>query len=227
MIKKQKNPSKREKAHSNFSNLLSKPQEQTIWKITKKSKKKRNPHGNKLSEKTDTKLIAESVMGILKIKTFRDNETSVYYDNGVYLPNGETKIKELIHLLLDGKESTALCNEVIGKIQRATYVNREDFFNHTEHKIVVENGILDLGTLELSPHDPNWLSLTKFPVVYNKDAKCEKILNFINEVLRPEDIPVIQEWVGYQLWVFGYPAQKAMMFVGDGGNGKSVLISLI
>ncbi|MEM0134622.1 MAG: phage/plasmid primase, P4 family, partial [Thermoplasmatales archaeon] len=227
MIKKQKNPSKREKAHSNFSNLLSKPQEQTIWKITKKSKKKRNPHGNKLSEKTDTKLIAESVMGILKIKTFRDNETSVYYDNGVYLPNGETKIKELIHLLLDGKESTALCNEVIGKIQRATYVNREDFFNHTEHKIVVENGILDLGTLELSAHDPNWLSLTKFPVVYNKDAKCEKILNFLNEVLRPEDIPVIQEWVGYQLWVFGYPAQKAMMFVGDGGNGKSVLISLI
>ncbi|MEM3859397.1 MAG: phage/plasmid primase, P4 family [Candidatus Micrarchaeaceae archaeon] len=104
---------------------------------------------------------------------------------------------------------------------------QSEFFNHTEHKIVLENGILDLDTLQLSAHDPNWLSLTKLPVVYNKDAKCDKILNFLNEVLRPEDIPVIQEWSGYQLWVFGYPAQRAMMLVGDGGNGKSVFISLI
>ncbi|MEM3846623.1 MAG: phage/plasmid primase, P4 family [Candidatus Parvarchaeota archaeon] len=210
-----------------ISNLPGKLQRQILREIAKEFKKKNNSQGDESSEKLDTKLIAESVMGLLKIKTFRDNETSVYYDNGVYLPNGETKIKEVIHSLLNGKESTQLCNEVIGKIQRATYVNREDFFNHIEHKIVLENGILDLDTLQLSAHDPNWLSLTKFPVVYNKDAKCEKILNFLNEVLRPEDIPVIQEWVGYQLWVFGYPAQKAMMFVGDGGNGKSVLISLI
>ncbi|MEM3859398.1 MAG: hypothetical protein QW478_08320 [Candidatus Micrarchaeaceae archaeon] len=80
-----------------------------------------------MPEKFDTKSVAESVLGILKIRTFLDNETSVYYDNGVYLPNGETKIKEVMHLLLDGKKSTQFCNEVIGKIQRATYVNRVNF----------------------------------------------------------------------------------------------------
>ncbi|MEM3192762.1 MAG: phage/plasmid primase, P4 family [Candidatus Parvarchaeota archaeon] len=210
-----------------MNGLPGKLQGQILREIIKEFKKRNSSQGNELPEKFDTKSVAESVLGILKIRTFRDNETSVYYDKGVYLPNGETKIKEVIHSLLDGKESSQLCSEVIGKIQRATYVNREDFFNHIEHKLVLENGILDLDTLQLSAYDPNWLSLTKFPIVYNKDAKCDKILNFLNEVLRPEDIPIIQEWVGYQLWAFGYPSQKAMMLVGDGGNGKSVLISLI
>ena len=160
-------------------------------------------------------------------RTFRDNESVYYYKEGVHVRNGETKIKELVHGILGGTESSQFCGEVIGKVQRATYIDRSEFTEHSEHKIVLQNGILDLDTMELQGHTPKWLSLTKFPVNFKKNAKCPKVLKFISEVARPDDIQLLQEWAGYNLWVFGYPAQKSMLLVGDGGNGKSTLIGII
>ncbi len=160
-------------------------------------------------------------------KTNRQSEAIYYYANGIYNRNGEAYIKQRIHELLDGEESTKFCGEVIGKVQRGTYVDPELFTEHVEHKIVLENGLLDLDTFELSEHTSNWLSFNKFPVHYKKEAKCPRILKFLSQVVRPEDIPVLQEWTGYNLWVFGYPAQRAMMLVGEGGNGKSTYIGLL
>jgi len=174
-----------------------------------------------------TSEIANQLIASGIFRTFRDNEAVYYYRDGVFIRNGETKIKEMVHELLNGEESSQFCGEVIGKVQRATYTDRSEFTDHNEHKIVVGNGILDLDTLELSGYTPEWLSLTKFPVSFRKEAKCPGIMKFIGEVARPDDIPLLQEWAGYNLWVFGYPSQKAMLLVGDGGNGKSTFIGLI
>ena len=178
-------------------------------------------------ERPTTTEIAVQLIQSGIFRTFRDNESVYYYRDGVYVRNGETKIKEIVHEILEGEESSQFCSEVIGKVQRATYTDRSEFTEHSEHKIVVNNGVLDLDTLELHRHTPEWLSLTKFPVSFKKEAKCPKISRFINEVARPEDIPLLQEWVGYNLWIFGYPAQKSMLLVGDGGNGKSTFIGII
>jgi putative DNA primase/helicase len=171
--------------------------------------------------------IAERLIKTGLFRTFRDNESVYWYRDGVYARNGETKIKEMIHEYLKGEESSQFCGEVIGKVQRATYTDRTEFTDHQEHKIVLGNGILNLDTLELSIHTPEWLSLTKFPVNFKKEIKCPEIMKFINEVARPDDIPLLQEWAGYTLWIFGYPSQKAMLLVGDGGNGKSTFIGIL
>ena len=199
-----------------------------------KSKSKKNAEkikravkGKDDKEGPTTTEIAERLIQSGKFRTFRDNEAVYYYRDGVYVRNGETKIKEMVHDLLKGTESSQFCGEVIGKVQRATYVDRSEFTEHSAHKIVLQNGILDLDTLELQGHTPEWLSLTKFPVNFIKEADCPKIKRFINEVARPEDVPLLQEWVGYNLWIFGYPVQKAMLLVGEGGNGKSTLIGII
>ena len=181
----------------------------------------------KIDKGPTTTEIAQKIIESGIFKTFRDNEAIYFHEDGVYVRNGETKIKESVHMLLEGTESSQFCGEVIGKVQRATYIDRSEFTEHPEHKIVLQNGILDIDTLELQGHTPEWLALTKFPVNFRKDAKCPKILKFISEVARPEDVPLLQEWVGYNLWIFGYPAQKAMLMVGDGGNGKSTLIGII
>jgi putative DNA primase/helicase len=171
--------------------------------------------------------IARDLIASGKYRTFKDNEQVYHYKDGIYNRNGETAIKQTIHEMQDGKESTNMCNEIIGKVQRGTYTDRELFIEHDQHKIVLKNGILDLDSLELTDHTPEWLSLTKFPVKYNREAKCPGILKFISEIVRPEDIPLLQEWAGYNLWVFGYPSQKAILLVGDGGNGKSTFIGIL
>ena len=160
-------------------------------------------------------------------RTNRESEEVYYYKDGIYHRNGEAQIKEAVHEILDGAESTNLCGEIIGKVQRGTYTDPKAFTEHDEHKIVLENGILDLYNYSLSPHSKEWLSLVKFPVYYDKVTTCPRMLKFISEIVRPEDIPLLQEWTGYNLWVFGYPAQKAMMLVGDGGNGKSTFIGIM
>ena len=201
----------------------------TKAKAKRDGKKLRNAVKNdkEKEEGPTTTEIAEQLIQSGIFRTFRDNESVYYYKEGVYVRNGETKIKEMVHEILEGAESSQFCGEVIGKVQRATYTDRTEFTEHSEHKIVLQNGILNLDTLELQGHTPEWLALTKFPVNFKKDAKCPKILKFISEVARPDDIPLLQEWAGYNLWIFGYPAQKAMLLVGDGGNGKSTLIVII
>ncbi len=174
-----------------------------------------------------TREIAQKIVDMGIFKTFRDNEAVYFYQDGVYSRNGEMKIKEIVHDLMNGEESSQFCGEVIGKVQRATYTDRSEFTEPLRHKIVLQNGILDLDTFELSGHTPDWLALTKFPVGFDKGAKCPKIMKFIGEIARSDDTQVLQEWVGYNLWIFGYPSQKAMLLVGDGGNGKSTFIGLI
>lgn len=188
---------------------------------------KSHRRNNEQKEGPTTTEIAQEIITSGRFKTFRDNEAVYYYNDGVYVRNGETRIKEIVNARLNGEESSHFCGEVIGKVQRGTYADRSEFTDHVEHKIVLKNGILDLDSLELSGHTARWLSLTKFPVIFDKEAKCPRIMKFINEVVRPDDIPLLQEWTGYNLWIFGYPAQKAMLLVGDGGNGKSTFIGLL
>ena len=188
----------------------------------KESKKAKKQENAELATDISKELIKTGIY-----KTNRESEQIFYYKDGIYNRNGEAQIKEAVHERLNGTESTNLCGEVIGKVQRGTYIDSRAFFEHEAHRIVLENGILDLDDYSLFPHDPEWLSLNKFPVHFNKNAECPGILKFISEIARKEDVPLLQEWAGYNLWIFGYPAQKAMLLVGDGGNGKSTFIGIL
>lgn len=58
-------------------------------------------------------------------------------------------------------------------------------------------------------------------MAYNpKAAKPERWLAFLNELLEPEDIPTLQEYLGYCL-IPCTKGQKMMFLLGKGGEGKS------
>ncbi|MGB6532365.1 MAG: phage/plasmid primase, P4 family, partial [Candidatus Nitrosopolaris sp.] len=90
-----------------------------------------------------------------------------------------------------------------------------------------ENCALDLRTFETWPHSPDYLSLVKIPAKYDPEAKCPLILKFFNQVLHPDDIPVVIQMIGYCLyksWIY----QKSFMLSGrTGSNGKGVLLNII
>ena len=65
--------------------------------------------------------------------------------------------------------------------------------------------------------------LNRLKVAYNEDApKPERFLAFLNNLLYPEDIPTLQEYMGYCLLPTN-KAQKMMVITGNGGEGKSRL----
>lgn len=90
----------------------------------------------------------------------------------------------------------------------------EDLFT-----IPVANGTYRLDEQMFSP--VKHLTRYRLPVNYNPDApKPEKWLSFLRDLLSEEDIPTLQEFMGYCL-IPTTIAQKMLIITGRGGEGKS------
>jgi phage/plasmid-associated DNA primase len=132
--------------------------------------------------------LTEQVMTEYAFKTMRDNEEMYYYDigRGLYLRFGDSVIREYVEIL-NPKVKTHTVNEIIQKIKRRTYINRNESDNQTDI-INVQNGLLNVWTGELSEHSPHFLSIVQLPIVYDPNAKCPTILRFLGQVLHPQDV---------------------------------------
>src|SRR5919197_5073264 len=94
------------------------------------------------------------------------------------------------------------------------------------HIINLQNGVLDIDTLELKEHSPDQLSLVQLPVKYDPAAKCPRILKFLGQVLHPQDVFTAMQIIGYCLYKTA-KFEKAVMLVGPGLNGKGVFLKII
>jgi P4 family phage/plasmid primase-like protien len=157
-------------------------------------------------------------------KTISDTKKIYHYEHGVYLDNGETILEALIESEFSDSTTNKMVADIIGKVKRRTYTDR-DLFNN-KHVVNVKNGLLDLETLQLLPHTPDYLSTAQMDVLYATEAKSPKIAKFLNEVAQSGDIALIEEIIGWLLWP-DYHVHKAVMLVGPGRNGKGTLLRLI
>ena len=80
------------------------------------------------------------------------------------------------------------------------------------------------GTVELpwAFTEEKSFCLNRLPVNMNIHATCDKWEAFLRDLLEEEDIPTLQQYLGYCL-IPTNKAQKMMILVGKGGEGKSVL----
>lgn len=66
--------------------------------------------------------------------------------------------------------------------------------------------------------------LNRLPVNYEmKEAKAERWLKFLSELLEEDDIPTLQEYMGYCL-IPSNKAQKLLIILGKGGEENPVLV---
>lgn len=85
-------------------------------------------------------------------------------------------------------------------------------------RIHVANGTL---FLDRTFKEEKEFCMNRLPVSYNADApKPEKWLSFLEQLLYPEDIPTLQEYMGYCL-IPSTKAQQMLFLIGNGGEGKS------
>lgn len=177
-----------------------------------------------------TEMIVEYIKNNNYIYTTKDDQKSEMwiYRGGIYVPQGRSCIKEMCREILGQLFTTHMNNEICSKIEADTFIDQDVFFSSDyPDKIPVLNGILDIQTLEISPHDPEKIFFSKIPVTYNNKATCPMIDKFLSDVLSKED----DKLVFYELAGFGllkdYRYEKAVMMVGDGRNGKGKSIELL
>ena len=85
------------------------------------------------------------------------------------------------------------------------------------------------GTLFLNGHftERKEFCRNRLPVYYDPDAPSPmRWLSFTEELLEPEDILTLQEFMGYCL-IPTTKAQKMLMIIGQGGEGKSRIGSVL
>ena len=94
-------------------------------------------------------------------------------------------------------------------------------------ELMISEDILNLrdGTLDITrPEDltdEKKFCRNRLPVTVNADGKRPvHWLKFVNDLLEPDDIPALQEYMGYCL-VPTTKAQKMLLIIGNGGEGKS------
>jgi len=150
------------------------------------------------------------------------------YRKGVYTPCGENEIGKLVMLCLENlgmlfKWSSHRMREVLAYIR--TMAPKISDCPPLD-QINLENGLLRLGTREFTPHTPDWLSSVRIPVSFNSNAECPEINSFIKSTLPADAVEVAYE-LAADLLTPDRSHQKAILLVGEGGNGKSTFLSLL
>lgn len=89
----------------------------------------------------------------------------------------------------------------------------------------VKNGMLDLATLTLKPHDPSYMSTTQIPIEWDPDAKATAYVKWLKSVL-PDQLDDIEEVASTMLNPARTPG-KAMFAFGPSRSGKSTFIRIL
>jgi len=176
-----------------------------------------------------SELLAMEIRKQHHIYTTRDDASPEmwFYKEGIYIPQGKTMVREFCREVLGKAYTQYIANEVITKISDDTRINQQDLFGEgNKEEIIVENGILNIRTKELSDFTPEKIFFNKIPVVYDPYAECPSINKFFKDILLyEEDAEVMFELLGFSL-LKEYQIEKSFMLLGNGRNGKGKTLAL-
>ncbi len=169
--------------------------------------------------------VARHVTVTLHPKTLRENEEIYVYKNGLYIDDGETHIKEMLHRLYYGIPRNEVA-ELLATIRATTYVTNDDFDSYPE-LIHPKNCILNVKNLKVFEQSHELLTRNQIQTNYIPGAQCPNILKFLNQIMPDgKSLKTLVELLASCL-LHKIKLEKAIIFVGDQANGKSTLIELI
>lgn len=153
---------------------------------------------------------------------FLKENPMMYVDGVFYNCNGAVDVQIIEKMISDRlkekqvqKDFAKKVTSLVNALRRICYAPD---FNVRSDEIHLLNGVLKTdGTFS----EEIRICRNRLNVKYNPEAH-EPVcwLNFLNELLEPEDIKTLQEFIGYCL-IHSTKAQAMLFIVGNGGEGKS------
>lgn len=148
------------------------------------------------------------------------------YECGVYRRRPDHYFEQMVVDALGAKSKRNPLLDVMKLLQVLTAVDPDKVY-HNGRIINLENGLLDLDA-GLKPHTHRFISTTQIPICYAPDATCPAWRKALDEWFpgAADMVRLLQQWFGYCL-VPDTRQHKAMVLVGEGANGKSVLCEIL
>ncbi len=155
------------------------------------------------------------------------------YSHGVYhLDTDGTLFKTMISKMIYEEFRTDTRITRIYKLllsKHSLRIEEDALNNHPRWWVNLHNGMLDLKTMELHPHSPEFRSVNQIPHDYTSIEKetDSVVMDFLSGVIPDtDDLEMFLEYCGYCLTT-DISAQKFLIISGDGGLGKSVLLRMM
>ena len=159
-------------------------------------------------------------------KVFYAAEQYFMYEKGVYGTMNELTARNMVRThMLSSECKLSQITDTEGQWKMQV---QEDFKNLNANPFIinVQNGLYNVLDDKLTDHTPDYLSTVQIGAKYEPSSVCPRFIQYLNESLEKDQIPLVQEMLGYFL-VPTNRAQKAFLIVGVGGSGKSVLLRTI
>lgn len=148
------------------------------------------------------------------------------YKNGVYKAVATEELKKQVIIFIGDSITRHKINEIIEFIQSFAYVPADEI--NSSDLINLKDGLFDFNNKSLTDHTPAIKSTTQINACYSPNATCILWLKSLNEIFLgdAESISLLQEFFGLCLTKIT-KFDKALILVGDGANGKSVVVYIL
>jgi putative DNA primase/helicase len=149
------------------------------------------------------------------------------YMNGCWREDGTELVRAALVRIFDDTWKPTIENTVLGMLSATADLPTIPIETPNPHLVNLANGMYDLTTAALLPHDTAYFSRVQIPHPYVPDAECPAFDRFLADVLRPDQIPTMWEVLGYALYPTN-PLHRAVLLHGPTGrNGKSTLLHVL
>jgi putative DNA primase/helicase len=156
----------------------------------------------------------------------KTKDTLYLYNGKTWEQGAKSFIKSECEKILGKYAKINPVSEIVAKLERRNHISQEEFDLVDVNILPLENGIWDINKKELLEHNPKYYFKTIIPINHNPKAECKKWEKFLEEALYPEDIKVLQEWFGFNLYRL-YLIKKALILLGGTDTGKTVTLETL
>ena len=168
------------------------------------------------------------------VKEFQEKYDCVYhealgwheFDGNRWVRRSEYEIRQYIGKIL-GRFQTAKIVDSVRQLLRSELIYKGEF-NVNKKILNFPNGELEVQTGELKNHSRNNYSTIQMNYSFDAKAECPEWLKFIEDITdgARDRADLIQEMFGYCL-THDNRHQKCFYLIGNGANGKSVLLNVL
>ena len=184
------------------------------------------PEQGKLTPAKGLRVFSDGVFVQDRVLLMQLAETTVLdlYEAALSADERERKLLRLAASRYDKSDTLgSLLTRVALRVPRVTL---EEFDQDPDH-LCCANGVADLRSGELLPHDPSYRWTVKTRAAYDPDARCPVWDAHLDKVIEnPDEVFALQRLLGYALT--GYTGEQVMaLAIGTGANGKSVTFNAV
>ena len=150
----------------------------------------------------------------------------LFYKDGIYQDFANELIEREVESMFPNLKKSKEIKEIVDAIKRQNHHSMNEF-DKDVNILNLQNGLYNILTEELRPHDPTYLSRIQHPIVFEPNAESPKFEKFLSEIIDEENQRKILIYLAANTFYRNNTYPYIAILYGIGKNGKSVFVNLL